>query len=177
MVCRTRAFAPSASAGAFYAAPENPSRVLSKVGGVDVLFQSTPRRCVPPPRLRSAPPPEGAAPLRLPPRDSPFTAGGQKRGRGQQLPLKSLAACVPPPDARAAALAALMLALPPSPRLRWDKPVACAPVLVRTCAVSIHGTRSLPCGLRARGRPARIIAFARGECERLFFDEAAFPCS
>jgi len=30
----------STSAGAFYAAPETPSRVLSKVGGVDVLFQS-----------------------------------------------------------------------------------------------------------------------------------------
>ena len=83
LVCGTRVSVARTGAGAFYAAPENPSRGLSKVGGVLCALAiptHTPPLCSP--HGGVPPPPEGTAasgfPLGL-----LLAGGGEKNGRGQ----------------------------------------------------------------------------------------------
>ena len=143
--------------GRFDAAPHTPHAFVHGRRGpcAFAVPKRTPPLCSP--HGVVPPPPEGAAPGGFP--LGLLLAGrGEKNERGYQLPFISLAACVPPPGARAASLAALLLALPP-PRLRRYG-VTSRSLNARGFRAFLRrfkngGANSLPCGLRARGRPAR----------------------
>ena len=158
--CKSRVLAR----GRFTPPPKTPHAFCPRSAGSTCFFKALPA-VVFPPRLRSAPPPEGAAPLRLPPRELPLHGGRAEARAWSVVTLQSLAACVPPPDTRAAALAALMLALR-SLNARGFR------AFLRR--FRFGGAKSLPCGLRARRRPPRIWCLRAADVSGNFLTRPRF---
>ena len=140
----TLMFVARTGAGAFYAAPETPHAFCPRSAG-SMRFGFAKSHPAVKPHDAVPPPPEGAAPGGFP-LGLLLAVGGEKNRRGYQLPFISLAACACLTLTRSASLAALMLALR-SLNARGFR------AFLRR--FRFGGAKSLPCGLRARGRPAR----------------------
>ena len=149
-------FAASAVAGAFDAAPDNPYEVLQGRRGSMCFGNTEAHPAVNSPSARQmAVPSEGEGASAFPPRTPPWRRAARKEFRGYHQPLNYTSACVRCPWATS--LAAPMLALRSlNAREHLGHFRAALKSARHNAALSpTCGTKSLPCGLRARGRPAR----------------------
>ena len=163
-VCDTLMLAPVAGAGAFYAAPETPHAFCPKSAGfMRFGFAKSPPAVVFPPRRRPAAA-RGGSPRRLPPRTPPCRRATETRA---WLVVTLLVRRLRLPHADAFGCArGLMLALR-SLNARGFR------AFLRR--FKYGGAKSLPCGLRARRRPPRIIG-QRRLWAALCYREPALVC-